>query len=498
MREGRRVLLAPKVWGLLALLLAFNLVLAVTQDWRTGAYYDEYQSALRACQALSTEEAMESVETELSAFQALSLLEWYESEEDPELKEHLRQQLEDSFGVDFERRIWESAGSEDEERGAIRMEVLQTLQEQLQYIRDYPDYLLQVQDNAEMMKTWEIFNKEGGFSSRNIEKTAADFPTSVELRLDNDYAVTDLVTDTVGSYSLLVFTLFLTLQFLIERKRGLWSLIHGAPEGRGRLAYKRGAILLLGVVIGTLVLLGGKLLFVALRSGGLGSLTRNVQSTMVFSDFPWVMPVWVFLIGFFLLKILGMWLVGMAVWAILQSVNHLPLALCAAGIALAGEYALFRFIPDSYTIAIFRYVNLFALVDVTSIALHYLNLNLFGWPVQGFLLSIGLIPPVLALLFGANVLLTAREKPVSRQNSLLALADRIRVPFSRFVSRLRLFGMELYKILWLQKGVLIVLLAAAFSFGFLEMQPPDEELYDTELSWISASMAGPITEQTLE
>ena len=497
MREGKRVLLTPALWGLLALLLALNLMLALTQDWRTRDFYREYRATLREYRALPLEDAIAQLEAERETLQALWHLETYQSTDDAEFKNSMREQLTFSYGQDFAHVILRSATPRMRVRRYQYAEILDVLLAQLEHLRDYPAYLLQVQNNVEAMRALSIFNREGSFSGRNIEKTGRDFPTEVELRLDTDFAVTALVTDTLGGYSLLVFTLFLTLQLLLERKRGLWSLVHGTPGGRQRLAVRRGWILLIGVTIGTLVLLGGKLIFFVIHYGGLGALSRNVQSLAVFDDFPWVMPVWVFLLGFFVLRILGMWLVGMAVWSILQSVNHLPLALCVAGVALASEYALYRFIPDSYTIVFLRYVNLFALVDVTTIALHYLNLNFFGWPVQGFLLSIFLIPPILGLLYGANVLLAARKKPISRQNSLLKLADRIRVPFSKLVSRLRLFGLELYKLLWLQKGLLIVLLVVVFSFGVQALQWPDSTLYTPELAGYSASMQGPITEQTL-
>lgn len=500
MRETKRILLSPKLWGLLALLLAFNLVLLVAQDIHMDGFYPAYRKELQTISDLPFADAQAQETAELERLQAVGTLRLWQSEENGELKSMLREACIQSFGADFESKIESGAIDLSEDalhENYLRRDVLQALLDQLAHLQEYPAYLQQVQANSKQMAALSIFNKPNSFSSRNIEKTAADFPTTVDLQLDNDFAVTMLVTDQLGGYTLLIFTLFLTLQFLDERKRGLWSLVHGSAEGRSRLARKRAGILLLGVTLGTLVLLGGKLLFGVIQYGSIGSLSRNVQSIAVFSDFPWVMPVWAFLLGYFLLKVLGMWLVGMAVWAILQAVNHLPLALGAACIVLASEYALFRFIPDSYTIVFLRYVNLFALVDVPQIALHYLNLNLFGWPVQGFLLAIGLIPPLLAVLFAANLLLAAKKKPVSRQNSLLSWFDRLRVPFSKAVGRLRLFGMELYKILWLQKGILVLLLVALFSFAAMDAPQPDQELYNSELAGLSASMQGPITEETL-
>ena len=491
------MLLAPRLWGLLALLLMFNLVLAVTQDEHEAGFYDDYCSALREFQTMEPDAALARIQDEQDLIHAMRSIQFMREIDDPEWAEYFWEDLINSYGEDYTFEILRELSPHVRVNSYRRSDVLSSLEQQLEHLQSYPAYLIQVQNNVERNKALSIFNKEGSFASRNNEKTGADFPKEVELRLDSDLALTAFVKDVLGGYSLLVFTLYLTLQFLLERKRGLWSLIHGAPDGRGRLAVKRAFLLLLGVALGTLLLLGGKLLFFALRCGGLGDLSRNVQSLAVFDDFPWVMPVWTFLLGYFLLKILGMWLLGLAVWAILQSVNYLPLALCTAGVALAAEFAMFTFIRDSFVMVVFRYVNLFALVDVPKVSLHYLNLNFFGWPVQGFLLSVFLIPPMVGLLFWLNVLLASRKKPVSRQNSLLKLVDGIRVPFSRAVSRLRLFGMELFKLLWLQKGLLILLLVAVYSFGVLEPQYPDDDLYDSDLAAYEASMQGPITPELL-
>lgn len=500
MREAKRVLLSPKVWGLLALLLAIELVLLVGQDVHTDGFYDAYREALPEFAAMPVAEAQETAERELTELRSVGKLRLWQSEIDEFTRESIRGECAEAFGEDFEERL--AAGEFDLGEAAmqenyLRREVLNAILTQLAHLREYPEYLAQVQKNVTQMKALSIFNRENSFTLRNIEKTGRDFPQAVELRLDNDFALTALMTDNIGGYCLLVFILVFTLLFFEERKSGLWSLVHGAPQGRGRLALRRAGLLLLGAVLGTAVLLGGELIFCAGRYGGLGSLTRNVQSVEVFADFPWVMSVREALVGYFLLKIVGMWLVGMAVWAIMQAVNHLPLAIAAAGIALAAEYSLYRFIPDSFAIVFLRYVNLFALVDVPTVALHYLNLNLFGMPVQGFLLSMALTVPISGVLLFLNVLLAQRKKPVTRRNALLSLFDRVRVPCSKAVGRLHLFGQELYKLLWQQKGLAVLLGVALFAFAVLEAPYPDSELYDAELAALSASMQGEITTKTL-
>ena len=502
MSEWKRVLCSRRLLGLLALLLAANIVLLVAENASRRDFFRLYPSVLQEARAQEPEAALDAIEAELTEIHAQgTLYQWTQSGDDEELREVLAEECAAYFGADFAEQL--ESGKLTVSREAImdlyqRQEVLRAVEKQVRYIQDYPAYLDRIHANARQMAGLAIFHRDGSFSGRNIEKTDRDFPTSVELQLDNDYALTMLATDQIGGYSLLIYVLALALSFLEERKRGLWSLVHGAADGRIRLALGRAFILLLGTALGTVVILGGKLLAASRIFGGVGDLGRTVQSMEAFGDVPWVLSAGQFLLFYFALKILGMWLLGLAVWAILQGVNHLPLAIGACGVVLAAEYSAFRLIPDSYAIVFLRYVNLFALVDVPTVALHYLNLNFFGYPVQGFLLTLYLVPFLLLLLFGADLLLAERKKPVSRQNSLLTLVDRSRVPFSRAAGRLRLLGMELYKLLWLQKGVLVLLAMILFVSSVLKAPLPDKSLYDTETAGISASLAGPITRDTIE
>lgn len=499
MRELKRTLCSARFWGLLALLFALNFMLLIVEDTHNKGFYARYNEIL--AQQPDADGARARLEKELEEIQAqANLLNWAEAE-DGFFRERLHDVCVSSYGADFEER-WHSGAltvdAAEVREGLFRSEAIQAILEQMDYLDGYQEYLDTVHANAKQMSALSIFNKENSFSDRNIEKTDKDFPISLDLTLGNDFAVTMLCTDQIGGYSLLVLLLALTVSFLEERKKGLWSLVHGTPGGRKRLALRRAGLLLAGSVLGVTVLLGGKLLAAALLYGGLGPLDRPVQSLSAFSGIPWALSVRQYLALYFPLRIVGMWLVGLMLYAILQAVSYLPLAFGAAGVFLAAEYSFFRFIPDSYSIVILRYVNVFALVDVPSVALKYLNLNLFGQPIQGLTLTLALLPLLLGLLTGMNVLLSVKKKPVSRQNSLVMLADRMRRPFSRAVGRLHLFGLELYKLLWLQKGLAVLLLFLLFLFFALDTPRPDTELYETRTAGLAASMQGPITQATLE
>ena len=96
-----------------------------------------------------------------------------------------------------------------------------------------------------------------------------------------------------------------------------------------------------------------------------------------------------------------------------------------------------------------------------------------------------------------NLALAEWKKPVSRQNTLLAVIQRLRIPFSRLVGKLRLFGFEFFKLLWMQKGAAVLLALGFFSFTLMDVPPVDSSIYNTQIAGLAASMQGPITERTL-
>ena len=113
--------------------------------------------------------------------------------EDPEWREMFLEELRFQYGADYQDQILSGLSPSVRVNPFQRTEILSKLEAQLKHLLGYPAYLRQVQSNVETMKALSIFNKEGSFSSRNIEKTGRDFPTEVALQLDNDYALTWLV-----------------------------------------------------------------------------------------------------------------------------------------------------------------------------------------------------------------------------------------------------------------------------------------------------------------
>ena len=104
------------------------------------------------------------------------------------------------------------------------------------------------------MLTFPIFRDENSFSSRNILKTADDFQSlqNVPLSLENTGAIEGILLYSGSDLFLILLLIVVALCFLAERKRELWGLVYSLQMGRSSLALHRLGILLFLSVTGTL------------------------------------------------------------------------------------------------------------------------------------------------------------------------------------------------------------------------------------------------------
>ncbi len=132
-------------------------------------------------------------------------------------------------------------GDTDTEDDRLDYVAVNNLLAQTDYLTGYGGWLENIQKNKDNLLTFSIFNNPDSFSGRNIIKTADEFEKlqGVELTLGTDGAVDSFMSFRLTDYLLLLALLLIGLSFLDERKAGLWSVVHAAPNGRLKLAIRR-------------------------------------------------------------------------------------------------------------------------------------------------------------------------------------------------------------------------------------------------------------------
>lgn len=360
-----------------------------------------------------------------------------------------------------------SSGEANEYQMKLDYVAVNNLLRQLEYLTAYPDYLQSIQENKENMLSFSIFNRDNSFSKRNVCKTADDFSglASVPLQLGADGAVESFLDFPLTDYFLLLILGVCSLSFLTERKKGLWSLIYALPNGRFRLGLQRLGILFGISCVSVLLLYGSNLLAGFSVYGGIHDLHRSLQSVPMFGNLPKAIGIGTFLLQYFLFRIAAAFLIAVLLWLLFSLISNVKYTLMIGTAFLIFEYGCYCFLPEQSAFNLLKYFNIFTYIGISDLYTHYLNINLFGFPFGIRQISEMAVVPI-ALLLGVGCLLVqVYKRPAAGKN----LLERIAYFLNRFsdllLKKLHLLGMELYKILFLQKGFVVFLLFLYLACG---------------------------------
>lgn len=337
-----------------------------------------------------------------------------------------------------------------------------TLLTQLEHINGYDDYLATIEANKDKLLNFSIFNSAESFTNRNIKKTAEDFKalSGITLRLDNDSSINAFISFRLTDYLSVILLAIICMSFLAERKKGLWNLIYATPGGRVQLHAKRIGILLLASLLTTVLLYGTNLLICGYVYGGIGDLTRPIQSIASFGKLPVALSVGEILVEYLLFRVITLFLVAILINLLLAAIENVKVSLIAAVAFMGIEYVLFTFLPVQSGFNIFKYFNVFTYISLSELYVNYLNIDLFGYPFSIRAISFGALIPLIVAFIGVYLLVGYKKKPMATHNYFWKFAYFTNRRIDTFLRKLRLFGMECYKVLFVQKGIIVLLLLA--------------------------------------
>ena len=374
-----------------------------------------------------------------------------------------------------------------------RYEVIQQIMTQYEYLLGYEAYLGKIDADAAKLQSVSLFSDPDSVAYQNTVKTAEDFHAmdGVTVSMGHDLAVTEVFADKWADYSIVILICVVCGLFVAERKEGLWPMIYAAPGGRWKLVCKRTGILFAAAWIGTVLIVGSKILLCGWVFHGLGEWDRVLQSIPMFQNVPTPFTIAEFWLRYIAVKALGAFWIGLVLWAVLYAISNLGLALTAAGLLIGLEFACTA-IPSSSMVAVLRYVNVFSYVDFIPVFSRYLNISVFGGLISGSDLVLAILPFLCLIFAGVNVLIVERKHPVSSSNRLLHWTDEILRKLDPKLPRCGEFGKLLIK----RKGA-ILLIALAIVAIRMEEPPRAYVPYDPYIQHYQSEFAGPITDDTI-
>lgn len=390
-----------------------------------------------------------------------------------------------------EQEVFENWGSGN---NIQRHEIIQQIMTQYEYLLGYEAYLNKIDADAAKLQSVSLFADPDSAAYQNTVKTAEDFHAmdGVSVSLGHDLAVTEVFADKWADYSIVILICVVCGLFVAERKEGLWPMIYAAPGGRWKLVCKRIGILFAAAWIGTVLIVGSKILLCGWVFHGLGEWDRVLQSFPMFQNVPTPVTVGQFWLLYIAVKAMGAFWIGLVLWAVLSAISNLGLALTAAGLLMGLEFACTA-IPSSSMFAVLRYVNVFSYVDFIPVFSRYLNISVFGNLISGSDLVLVILPFLCLIFAGLNVLIVEWKHPVSSTNRLLHWADEI---LHKLDPRLPHCG-EFGKLLVKRKGAILLIVLAVVAIR-MEEPPRAYVPYDPYIQHYQSEYAGPITEDTIE
>jgi len=143
---------------------------------------------------------------------------------------------------------------------------------------------------------------------------------------------------------------------------------------------------------------------------------------------------------------------GLLVWVVMSAINYISLGMGVVLAVFGIEYLLYVYMPAKSVLAFIKYVNVWNAINTGTVMRDYLN-----WGYRTFIvdrtistqnmLVIGII------VFGlTGIVLNAMTRPVRDGGLAAKLMSNISTKWNFVVSKMPVFVLELYKIMWMQKG----------------------------------------------
>ncbi len=475
--EWKRIWLNGRMLRTAAALLAVNLVVFVVQFLGLGNI-TRYQSLVQQRQAVFDElaagavtpEQLRQEQGELGIIQSLFSCQRAQQTR-PEIYALAYQQMEQELRAEHPGLAAAfDAGDYEEQTVTDRSSVLTTVVASVDYSESFYIRLQEVFDSAEKLSGISIFQNSGN-PDPNLTKTADDYRALAQIAVTpgNDGPIDALLGYQIPGAICLIFACLAVGQALVERQYNLRTLIYATKQGRGRLTAWRGLGLALGSGMFALLLYGSTIVLACTVLGQV-ELGRMAQSVPALFALTTPMTLGQFLGLYLCCGVAAQGVVTMAVWMLFSLLEQRQMALLAVAGVGGVSLLLYLAIPAQSFLAVLKFANLAAVVLFPQVLTGYRNLGVGSLLVEKNLLVAGAGLAAGVTCAGVAAWCGAKRYSIASHGRLYRRVQegmgRMSEWYHRQVSRLPFLGLEGYKILMTQRGML-VLAAAALIFAQL-------------------------------
>lgn len=438
-----------------ALLILNGVLLWVNEVKTNGGFYDaaQYKAAYADLEGLSAEEAYEKLTLRYQELRAVQYLSYGEDITDllseyPDIDE--KKLLSEYQSGDF---LYYADDIYTE------LSLVSDVLSEVESCADYEDYLNGIDDAAAKMTSISLFAEPDSFSYKNIAKTPEDFAhlkgSVLEIAPSKGVSMAAgfPATDLIGALMIITVVVSIVTR---EKESDLLSLSKTTYRGGTPLGISKLLVSFSAAVI-SVILLYAVNFSVSYFTYGFGDLSRQIQSVCDFRGGSLKISALRFFVLFLLAKL--------AVYCVFAAFIYLVTAISDTaakvwgilGVTLAAEAVMYYTISSSSYLCLLKYVNIFAYANTKDLFSDYLNLNLFGTPVNYMAVFI-VSTAVLLIAFSVVSVTVFSKKRVFRSRTKIFSFQKLN-PFKG--KGTNLFLHECWKVFIGGKALLILIVFAA-------------------------------------
>ena len=340
----------------------------------------------------------------------------------------------------------------------------------------YDEYLQSIDDTAKKMTGISLFAEPDTFSYKNIVKTPDDFSHLKGSKLmpaqskGIQQATGFLVTDLIGL--LMIMTVVVTI---VTREKELNQILLSRTtfKGRTNLGVAKLFICFTAALISELMLYTVNFLVAYFRYG-FGDLSRQIQSVYDFNGSNLKITVLQFIGLFLLAKLIVYCVIAGLIYFLTVIFDTAVKVYGLLGIVLAVEAVFYYTIESASYLSPIKYINIISYAKTKELFAEYLNLNLFGVPINYklvFKISLAVLLTAFSVL---SVIIYSKKLVIKNRTKGISLKK-----FSIFKGRnTSLFLQECYKIFICGKAMFILIAFALFTY--ISYMPMNESFANTD------------------
>lgn len=352
---------------------------------------------------------------------------------------------------------------------AVDQRTSQNLQELQQLEQDerneYQEYLSQVQENANSAL---LFFDADSYAAKNAVKTAKVYKPLAKISLVNDpsYGVNGFCKTTVTEYVLLMICLFLVFFYVIrDRENGMYGMLTVTKKGYKKLLWNRWKIVITKVSLWFILLYFCKAVYYS-KVYGFYDLSRSIQSVYQMKDCVFQINVGQYLLAFLLFRWCSILLFTTMFYCICMWMEQ-PITIIISFTAFfIIEFFLFQKIENTSSLSYWKWLNLYTICFSDDLLRKYMNLSIFGYPMNALVLNFILIG--FGMLFSMLwIRLGYKSLHVKTGFRKCFVGKRMQKQQKKSKHCPTLFFWEVYKIFIQQKvWVILVLFCVAMAFTY--------------------------------